>query len=410
MMVSSSINTFTTNYCSCKPIPTSPIRRIHVRPSLDNAIEVSNGISYCSSPIQKKRSLIDHHSLSFTKHHFQILKSLSPGQYGKTYVVRSKLNQQIYCMKIQSKRLLKMHSDRVSFDVEQAILSLQHPCLPRLYCSFEDDTDHYLVMDYFSGGDLFSLLDRQPTLCLTEKQAQFYMAEMILACQALHQLGYLHRDIKPQNILLDHLGHVKLVDFGSSILISQATKNKQSTPVGTCDYVSPEILDSFQGDATYGTEVDCWSLGICLYEMLQELPPFYSDVSENDTYRKILFHQGQVSFNDMLPISDQAKDLINNLLTKRENRLTLDQIKMHSFFDGIDWDTIYQSKPPFRPRLHSDDDTSNFFIPQDILQEAKQDDNPDDDDDDYISLSQPITPPLSPLLKHTCYIPSSLEQ
>ncbi|ORZ25910.1 kinase-like domain-containing protein [Absidia repens] len=322
-------------------------------------------------------------SNAYTKNDFSILKPLAKGQYGKVYIVQCLLDQQIYCMKIQSRRSLMEHGDRVNFENERNILAYQDPRLIGLFASFRDGDDFVLVMEYACGGDLFSLLDRQPTLCLTEHQAQFYMAEMVLACQSLHQLNYLHRDIKPQNILLDRNGHVKLADFGSSRSLSQCMETIQSTPVGTCDYISPEILLSNQGNVTYGTEVDCWSLGICLYEMLQELPPFYSDKGENDTYRKILFHQGSVSFNPRLPISDNAKDLINSLLTKPEHRLTLDQIKAHPFFDSIDWDHIFESTAPFLPAIKSLDDTSYFSIPFSELPPSP-------------CQSQPLTPPSSP--------------
>lgn len=166
-------------------------------------------------------------------------------------------------------------------------------------------------MEYAGGGDLFSILDRQENLCLTEDEARFYIAETILAVDSLHQLGYVHRDIKPQNILIDPTGHVKLADFGSCIRIDTCTKvilhfsmhekgnnnssvSKQCPPtaaVGTCDYVSPEVLQSQEGTITYGVEVDWWSVGIVLYEMLQQVPPFYSSNSEKETFLNILFHE-----------------------------------------------------------------------------------------------------------------------
>ncbi|KAI8344374.1 kinase-like domain-containing protein [Chlamydoabsidia padenii] len=326
---------------------------------------------------------------SMTKHDFKIIKPLAKGQYGKVYLVKSLVNQQVYCMKIQNKLDLRHAIDRVNVEQEHLILMHQHPSLPQLYAYFEDDNNHYLVMEYLGGGDLFSLLDRQPNLRLTEDQARFYMAEMVLACQALHQLGYLHRDIKPQNILLDTRGHVRLADFGSSLALS----TKSTLPVGTCDYVAPEILLSTQGDGTYGTEVDCWSLGICLYEMLQEMPPFYSNLGENDTYRKILFHQGSVDFDPSIPISHHAKDVINRLLAKRTERMDLDQIKTHPFFDGIDWNKIAKSTPPFCPVLTSVDDTSNFSVPLDELPSV-----PDWDHFENVkSYTSLLTPPLSPI-------------
>lgn len=163
--------------------------------------------------------------------------------------------------------------------------------MPYLYAAFQDEHNLYLVMEYASGGDLFSILDRKENLVLSEDEARFYIAETILAVDSLHQLGYVHRDIKPQNILIDATGHIKLGDFGSCIRIDQCTKVPPTAAVGTCDYVSPEVLQAQEGTVTYGIEVDWWSIGIVLYEMLQEVPPFYSDESENATYLNILFHE-----------------------------------------------------------------------------------------------------------------------
>lgn len=209
------------------------------------------------------------------------------------------MNQQIYAMKVQNKSYLQQSKDKVFIEHEKAIYyhdqhySQQQQYIPTLYCSFEDDQSIYLVMEYMPGGDLFSLLDRQqPNLILKEDQAKFYMAEIVESIHFLHQLGYLHRDIKPQNILLDASGHIKLTDFGSSIPIDQVSFSPSSLPVGTCDYISPEILLSLQNNQlSYGVEVDWWSAGAVLYEMLQEVPPFYSDLGEFDTYKKILFHK-----------------------------------------------------------------------------------------------------------------------
>lgn len=102
-----------------------------------------------------------------------------------------------------------------------------HDWMPRLHCSFQDEDHLYLVMEYASGGDLYSVLDRKENLILTEDEARFYIAEIILAVDSLHQLGYVHRDIKPQNILIDATGHIKLADFGSAIRIDQCTKVKK---------------------------------------------------------------------------------------------------------------------------------------------------------------------------------------
>jgi len=142
------------------------------------------------------------------------------------------------------------------------------------------------------------------------------------------------------------------------------SKVTSTTPVGTCDYISPEVLQAHEGNVLYGTEVDWWSVGIVLYEMLQELPPFYSD-SVNETYRKIIFHEESLEFSDEYPISAEAQDLICRFLCKKETRLGCNgtlEVKSHPFFAGIDWEHIRESTPPFKPVLASPDDTSNFSV------------------------------------------------
>ncbi|KAH8549226.1 kinase-like domain-containing protein [Umbelopsis sp. PMI_123] len=242
------------------------------------------------------------------------------------------------------------------FMEERNVLAQGNDWMPELYAAFQDIDNLYLVMEYAGGGDLFSVLDRTETLTFNEDEARFYIAEMILAIENLHKLGYVHRDIKPQNILIDAQGHVKLADFA---------KVTSTTPVGTCDYISPEVLQAHEGNVRYGTEVDWWSVGIVLFEMLQELPPFYSD-SVNETYRKIIFHEESLEFSDEYPISEDAKDVISRFLCKKEKRLgcngSTEDIKSHPFFAGIDWDHIRESTPPFKPVLASPDDTSNFSV------------------------------------------------
>ncbi|KAI7882829.1 kinase-like protein [Lichtheimia hyalospora FSU 10163] len=266
-------------------------------------------------------------------------------------------------MKTLNKRHMLAQRERASFMEERTVLSQANTeWIPTLHAAFQDDDNLYLVMEYAGGGDLFSVLDRKETLCLSEKEARFYIAETILAVDSLHQLGYLHRDIKPQNILIDSTGHVKLADFGSCIAMTSVTSNNSNNkemllPVGTCDYVSPEVL---QCTSSYGTEVDWWSVGIVLYEALQQNPPFHSDKSEKDTYLNIMFHK---SIEFPRPVSPACRDLIQRLLSKRETRFKrVEDIKAHPFFNGVDWDQLRNSTPPFRPTLASPDDTSNFSV------------------------------------------------
>ena len=205
-----------------------------------------------------------------------------------------------------------------------------------------------------------------------EKDAKFYICEIILAIESLHQLGCIHRDIKPDNILIDKNGHLKLTDFGLAKIADNIFKEdiinhkgnyniheKNYSFVGTCLYIAPEILKKIG----YYKDIDWWSLGVIFYEMLVGYSPFKGK-NKIEVYKKVLDYNKFISFPDNLNISNEAKDLIFKLLTKSENRLGKngsEEIKSHPFFKGINWNKIKSMKPPFLPNLIKDYDCQYFF-------------------------------------------------
>ncbi|KAK3787038.1 hypothetical protein RRG08_037316 [Elysia crispata] len=189
---------------------------------------------------------------------------------------------------------------------------------------------------------------------------------MAVAINSLHEAGYIHRDIKPENVLLDRTGHVKLADFGSA---GKLNKNKRvcgSMPVGTPDYVAPELLVAMNkpgpGGTSYGPEVDWWSLGVCAYEMLYGATPFTNEhATMVSTYANIMNHKKSLRLPDTGgSVSREAKDLIQKLLTDAHNRLGWEGIKNHSFFDGLDLDCMRSKEAAFIPSVSGLDDTTNF--------------------------------------------------
>uniref|UniRef100_A0A668A911 non-specific serine/threonine protein kinase n=1 Tax=Myripristis murdjan TaxID=586833 RepID=A0A668A911_9TELE len=231
----------------------------------------------------------------------------------------------------------------------------------QLFFAFQDDRYLYMVMEYMPGGDLVNLMSNYD---VPEKWARFYTAEVVLALDGIHAMGFIHRDVKPDNMLLDKAGHLKLADFGTCMKMNKDGMVRCDTAVGTPDYISPEVLKSQGGDGYYGRECDWWSVGVFLYEMLVGDTPFYAD-SLVGTYSKIMNHKNALTFPDDSDISKDAKNLICAFLTDREVRLGrngVDEIKRHPFFknDQWTWENIRETAAPVVPELSSDIDTSNF--------------------------------------------------
>ncbi|KAJ1931810.1 hypothetical protein FBU59_006589, partial [Linderina macrospora] len=272
---------------------------------------------------------------------FEFIRTLARGQFGIVDIVRNKHNKGVYAMKTLSKHALLTMREQAAFLEERDVLVLgrDSPWIPDLHSAFQDKENLYLVMEFVAGGDLFSMLDRCDNAVVDEAAARFYAAELVLAIEDLHKLGYVHRDCKPQNTLLDERGHVKLADFGSCARMDArgAHEAKMSVPVGTCDYIAPESLQAREQDGARvaGRGVcDWWSLGTVLYEMLYGDPPFYSD-SVPETYAKIMACESSLAFDDAVPVSEDAKDLMRRLLCRQETRLGsagAAEIKAHPFF------------------------------------------------------------------------------
>jgi len=259
----------------------------------------------------------------------------------------------------------------------------------RLHYSLQDDKNLYLVMEYLQGGDLMTILMKYDIL--GEEITRFYIAETAMAIWSVHQLNYVHRDLKPDNILLDKDGHVKLSDFGlckafdsgpnpyaenyAEAKAAEAAEeaahaagdpDKKKTwklrsrklaysTVGTPDYIAPEVF----AQTGYGQECDWWSLGVIMYECLVGYPPFYAD-DPMTTCRKIVNWKKTLVFPPESKLSPEATDLINRLICDAPRRLTFDQMKAHPYFAGMNWDSLRSMDAKIKPKVASEVSTENF--------------------------------------------------
>ncbi|EEB11133.1 cAMP-dependent protein kinase catalytic subunit, putative [Pediculus humanus corporis] len=237
---------------------------------------------------------------------------------------------------------------------EKRILEeIQHPFIVNLWCSWKDNSRLYMLFDYVCGGELFSYLRNYGRFNTTT--ANFYSCEVILALEYLHSQSVVYRDLKPENLLLDQDGHLKIIDFGFAKKLTDRTW----TLCGTPEYLAPEIIQS----KGHNKAVDWWALGVLIYEMLAGHPPFF-DSYPFGIYEKIL--AGKIEwFRQIDPV---AKDLIKKLLvhdrTKRLGNMKngAEDVKRHRWFKEIDWTEVYykQLKPPILPHVKYDGDTRNF--------------------------------------------------
>lgn len=199
---------------------------------------------------------------------FQLLKVVGRGSFGKVYLAKKKDTGQIFAVKTLKKDFIIKTNQVNNTKIERDImLQITHPFVVKLHYAFQSPESLYFVTDFLNGGELFFHMCNE--IRFSEERARFYAAEIILALEHLHQHNIIYRDLKPENVLLDSEGHLKLTDFGLS-KVKMSNDGLTSTFCGTPEYLAPEVIIG-EGHS-YG--VDLWSLGMLLYEMISGINPF----------------------------------------------------------------------------------------------------------------------------------------
>ncbi|CAL1146894.1 unnamed protein product, partial [Cladocopium goreaui] len=287
---------------------------------------------------------------------FELYDTVGKGTFSRVRVVKMKgnIDRSPMALKILRKGDVIRLKQVEHVKAEKQIMSMiEHPFIVNLLGAFQDDKRLFMLLEYINGGELFSYLRREGRL--PNEHVRFYTGEIVLAFGYLHSLHVVYRDLKPENVLLDCEGHVKLTDFGFAKVVEERTW----TLCGTPEYLAPEIIQS----KGHGKGVDWWALGVLLFEMMAGYPPFYEE-NPFGIYQKVL--QGRLDFPRHFDV--KAKDLVRRLLvndrTKRFGCLKagVEDIKRHKWYKGTDWDLLLARRvsPPFKPPVQSADDTSMF--------------------------------------------------
>ncbi|KAI9228198.1 MAG: camp-dependent protein kinase C subunit [Piptocephalis tieghemiana] len=334
--------------------PPSPIRTLAAQLRAANVQEEDGGMESASDWTPPVSPRIQGLPAGVGLKDFTLQRTLGTGSFGRVHLVQYRATGQYFAMKVLKKtEVVRLKQVEHIVNEKEILERTGHPFLVNLLATFSDTSNLYMILEYVSGGEMFTYLRKFQRF--PNHIAKFYAAQVVLAFEYLHKRDVIYRDLKPENVLLDTLGNIKITDFGFAKHVPDITW----TLCGTPDYLAPEIIQS----KGYGKAVDWYSLGILIFEMLAGYPPFY-DEDHFKLYEKILV--GRIRWPPH--IDPNAKDLIKRLLaadlSKRYGNLRngVMDIKKHKWFADVDWRRMRRREiaPPIVPVVRGDGDCSNF--------------------------------------------------
>jgi len=298
---------------------------------------------------KKSKKLGDYGRANVSKEDFEYLKVIGKGGYSKVTLARKKDSGRLYAVKIMKKADVFNRTKRSFFRSEVQIQNSLKECnfIVDLYYAFQTQDELYLAMDLCVGGTLFYFLNQLEPGIKNEQVAKFYLAEIIIAMEFIHWKNIMYRDLKPENVLIDIDGHIKIADFGLAKKLRHP-EDLSSTFWGSPEYLAPEMLLG----AKHDRRVDFYTLGCLSYELLVGIPPFYAE-DKQEMAREIL--SGTLFFPS--GVSEEARDLMKWILSKDpQNRpSSFSEIKNHKFFEDIHWGKFQRKQvvPPWLPNLYN---------------------------------------------------------
>ncbi|KAM5535649.1 hypothetical protein V8D89_010636 [Ganoderma adspersum] len=294
---------------------------------------------------------------TYSSHSIKVksIKMLGRGDVGKVFLVREKKTGKLFAMKVLSKKeMIERKKIKRALTEQEILATANHPFIVTLYHSFQSENYLYFCMEYCMGGEFFRALQSRPGKCLSEDAARFYAAEVTAALEYLHLMGFIYRDLKPENFDLAKQSSerggrpatIHTEENGTLLIDTRACTAdfRTNSFVGTEEYIAPEVIQT----SGHTSAVDWWTLGILIYEMIYATTPF-KGAERNDTFHNIL--NLPVHFRDTPKVSHAGKDIITRLLDKREwtrlgSKSGASEVKQHKWFAKINWGLLRNTQPP----------------------------------------------------------------